>query len=279
MNTDNIVPHGDINMLTPPPLSRFVMFASLLPGLLLTIPLGAALGFCGGLFGIGGGIVAIPVLILGFGFDQATAQGTALVMMVPNLLIAWWRYARHNPVNITLAGGVALVGSATTWATAHFANSLDQDMLRALFALFLLYVAWRMLGWKAGRTTQAVPRDRRLLPLVGLVGGSSMGLLGIGGGLVAAPLLTGWFGLTQREAQSYGLALVAPSSVFALATYAQNQRVDWSMGLALAVGGLATVAAGVALAHRWPEHTLRRAFGTMMAATSTWLLIMPWIMS
>lgn len=254
------------------------MFATLLPGLLLTIPLGAALGFCGGLFGIGGGIVAIPVLILAFGFDQATAQGTALVMMVPNLLIAWWRYARHNPVDIKLAAGIALVGSATTWGSAHFANSLDQGVLRALFAAFLLFVAWRMLGWKPGRHDQSPPRDPRLLPLVGLAGGSSMGLLGIGGGLVAAPLLTGWFRLPQRAAQSYGLALVAPSSVFALATYAQNQRVDWSMGLALAVGGLATVAGGVALAHRWPERRLRRAFGAMMAVTSLWLLAQPWVM-
>jgi len=254
------------------------MIASLFPVLLLTIPLGAVLGFCGGLFGIGGGIVAIPVLILGFGFDQATAQGTALVMMVPNLLIAWWRYARHNPVNIKLAAGVALVGSATTWGTAHFANSLDQGVLRSIFALFLLFVSWRMLSWKAGQNETAMPRDPRLLPLVGLAGGSSMGLLGIGGGLVAAPLLTGWFRLSQRAAQSYGLALVAPSSVFALATYAQNQRVDWSMGLALAVGGLVTVAAGVALAHRWPERTLRRSFGIMMTATALWLLVQPWVM-
>ena len=251
---------------------------SLLPALLLTLPLGAALGFCGGLFGIGGGIVAIPVLILGFGFDQATAQGTALVMMVPNLLIAWWRYARHNPVPVRLAAGVAAVGAATTWASAHFANALDQGMLRTLFALFLLLVAVRMLRWRPSAAAAPVPqRDPRLLPLVGLAGGSSMGLLGIGGGLVAAPLLTGWFGLSQRAAQAYGLALVAPSSVFALATYAQNQRVDWGMGLALAAGGLATVALGVALAHRWPERTLRRAFGAMMAATALWLLVSPWL--
>lgn len=254
------------------------MITSLFPALLLTIPLGAALGFCGGLFGIGGGIVAIPVLILGFGFDQATAQGTALVMMVPNLLIAWWRYARHNPVDIKLAAGIACVGSATTWGCAHFANSLDQEVLRSLFALFLLFVAWRMLGRTPDNNGDAPPRDKRLLPLVGLAGGSSMGLLGIGGGLVAAPLLTGWFRLSQRAAQSYGLALVAPSSVFALGTYAQNQRVDWGMGLALALGGLATVAAGVALAHRWPERTLRRAFGVMMAATALWLLLSPWVM-
>jgi len=249
------------------------MSFSLLCVLLISLPLGALLGFFGGLFGIGGGIIAIPVLALGFGLDQATAQGTALVMMVPNLLVGWWRYARHNPVSLPQAAAVAVVGSATTWGMAHFDQALDQGMLRTLFALFLLFVAGRMIVWRPVAEAAPVRRNQRLLPLVGLVGGSSMGLLGVGGGLVATPLLTGWFGLRQRVAQSFALALVAPSSVFALGTYAQNQRVDWTMGIALAVGGTVTVAAGVSLAHRWPERTLRRAFGWMMAATAAWLVI------
>ena len=65
--------------------------------LLLMLSLGAALGFFGGLFGIGGGIIVIPLLVLGFGMEQTVAQGTALVMMVPNLLIAWYRYNQREP--------------------------------------------------------------------------------------------------------------------------------------------------------------------------------------
>lgn len=248
------------------------MSAQMLNILLIALPLGAGLGFFGGLFGIGGGIIAIPVLVLGFGLDQATAQGTALVMMVPNLLLGWWRYARHNPVPLGRALQVAAVGAATTWGTAQFAHLLDQGLLRTLFALFLLFVAIRMIMANVPKVADK-GRDPRWLPMVGLAGGSSMGLLGVGGGLVVSPLLTGWFGLGQRVAQSFALAMVAPSSVFALGAYAHNQRVDWLLGLVLAVGGTLTVAAGVALAHRWPERVLRRAFGWMMAATSVWLVI------
>lgn len=53
--------------------------------------LAAALRLLGGLFGIGGGIIVIPLLVLGFGLDQAVAQGIALVIMVANLLIGWCR--------------------------------------------------------------------------------------------------------------------------------------------------------------------------------------------
>lgn len=43
----------------------------------MTLALGAGLSFFGGLFGIGGGIIAIPLLVLGFGMEQPLAQGTA----------------------------------------------------------------------------------------------------------------------------------------------------------------------------------------------------------
>lgn len=250
--------------------------------LLGLLALGAALGFSGGLFGIGGGIIAVPVLILAFGQDQATAQGTALVMMVPNLLIAWWRYARHNPVPAYEVIGVAICGTVTTWASAKLAGNLNQALLRSLFAVFLLFVAVQMMDRGAKAGSEAQPgANRRYLPLVGVAGGASMGLLGIGGGLVAAPFFTRLFRLDQRVSQALSLALVAPSSVIALGTYSGNGHVDWTTGICLAVGGVALVAPGVELAHRLPERKLRLWFGVMVGLTGLWLLagryVMAWL--
>lgn len=66
----------------------------------LNVLLGLALGTLGGLFGIGGGLIAIPVLGVLFGLDQQLAQGTALVMVVPNVLLAIWRYHQRNRIEI-----------------------------------------------------------------------------------------------------------------------------------------------------------------------------------
>ncbi|NAT38117.1 hypothetical protein CU661_12290, partial [Pseudomonas syringae pv. actinidifoliorum] len=60
--------------------------------------LGAAMGTLGGLFGIGGGLVAIPALGVLFGLDQQLAQGTALLMVLPNVLLALWRYNQRNRI-------------------------------------------------------------------------------------------------------------------------------------------------------------------------------------
>ena len=85
----------------------------------LNVLLGLALGTLGGLFGIGGGLIAIPVLGVLFGLDQQLAQGTALVMVVPNVLLAIWRYHQRNRIDwrhaAALAGAsfvFAIVGAA-----------------------------------------------------------------------------------------------------------------------------------------------------------------------
>lgn len=242
--------------------------------ILLTLALGAGLGFFGGLFGIGGGIIAIPLLVLGFGMEQPLAQGTALVLMVPNLLVGWWRYSQRHPLawrNVLLIGCSAAL---TTWLVAHLATRLDPQILRWLFSAFIGLLALRLLIRRRPHHDEGErPLRTRFLPLVGVMGGSSMGLLGIGGGLVATPMLSGWLGQRQTVAQSLSLALVAPSSVVALATYAGAHRVDWSMGLPMAIGGLFTVSAGVALAHRLSEKRMRAAFAWMLLGTALWLVI------
>ena len=256
------------------------MLSIVSPELLEMLALGATLGFVGGLFGIGGGIIVIPLLVLGFGLDQAVAQGTALVMMVPNLLIGWWRYNQRHPVALKTALQIGVLACTTTWLVAHLATRLPSDLMRMVFALFLLLVSLRMLRptTASSAATTTKPRDLRFMPLVGVLGGSSMGLLGVGGGLVATPVLTGWFGQRQTVAQSLSLALVAPSSIIALMTYSGAHRVDWALGLPLAAGGLFTVSAGVALAHRLPERRMRIAFAYMVLCTAVWMLVKPLVL-
>lgn len=254
--------HGNVMHL----LSAGHLFFSLL--------LGTGLGFLGGLFGIGGGIIAIPILVLGFGMEQPLAQGTALVLMVPNLLIGWWRYNQRHPLPWRAMAAIGLSASLTTWVVARFATSMDQLVLRLAFCVFLALLASKLLfGAKAPSVGKGKPLSILALPLVGMTGGSSMGLLGIGGGLVASPLLSGWLGQRQTVAQALSLALVAPSSIVALATYATAGQVDWSVGLPLAAGGLFSVSAGVTLAHRLPERRMRAAFAWMLLATAVWLAL------
>ena len=107
----------------------------------LNVLLGLALGTLGGLFGIGGGLIAIPVLGVLFGLDQQLAQGTALVMVVPNVLLAIWRYHQRNRIDWRHAA--ALAGASFVFAIvgAAVAVSLDAGRMRLAFVGFLLALA------------------------------------------------------------------------------------------------------------------------------------------
>jgi uncharacterized protein len=109
------------------------------------LAIGVAAGFLAGLLGVGGGILLVPAMVLLLGFDQHVAQGTSLVVIVPAALIGTWTHYRRGTIRprdamLVAAGGVvgAVIGSLS-------ALSIDDEILRRLFALVLLATAIRML--------------------------------------------------------------------------------------------------------------------------------------
>lgn len=229
--------------------------------------LGLALGGLGGLFGIGGGLLAIPALGVLFALDQSLAQGTALVMVVPNVLLSLRRYHQQHRIDAKLAAVLGGCSLASAWLGSRLAITLDATAMRHGFILFLLaiaaYYAWRSRRDAAPATTTR-PTGHGAMALLGGGAGWLGGLFGVGGGVLATPILTSVFGLRQTVAQGLALTLAAPGTVVALLTYAGHGAVDWQLGLPLAAGGLLSVGWGVRLAHRLPERVLRQAFGGLL---------------
>ncbi|HTZ36071.1 MAG TPA: sulfite exporter TauE/SafE family protein [Stellaceae bacterium] len=252
-----------------PPLTIAILFV-----------LGMVLGGFGGLFGIGGGLIAIPVLGLAFGMDQQLAQGTSLVMIVPNVALGFWRYRQRVGVDLRVAATLAICAVVASYLSARFATQLDAGKLRAAFAGFIValavYYAIRVLRGLRPRTerpkTERKPLEWGWTSIVGIVGGLLSGMFGVGGAVIAPPALTTFFGFTQAEAQGLALALIGPGTVIALATYARAGEVDWGMGLPLAAGGMIGIYAGVAAAHKLPEAKLRLLFCGLLVATAAMLI-------
>jgi len=241
--------------------------------IILTIALGLALGAAGGFFGIGGGLIAIPVLGLCYGMNEQAAQGTALVMMAPNVLMGLWKYNRRNRLDGRVAGTLAASAVACGSLSATFATRIASHELRITFATFItviaLYLVWR-LRW---RTSTRTPLAWGWASLVGATGGFLSGLFGVGGATIAPPALTSFFGMTQTSAQGLSLALITPTTIIALMIYAHAGAVDWAMGLPLAVGGVSGVPVGVAAAHNIPERLLRMLFCFLLSGTAVMLLL------
>ena len=240
--------------------------------------LGVLFGYLGGLFGIGGGLVAIPVLGVFFGYSEQVAQGTALVMIVPNVLLGLWHYVRKVGLDTRLAVTLAVTAVPFTFAGAHFATVLPSAPLRIAFAIFIAAIAAQM-AWRTFAPTGVHVPHRYPWPLAGLVGaigGTLSGFFSVGGAVFAVPAMSSLFGLSQVAAQGMGLALVAPGTIVSILTYAAARDVAWIPGLALALGGAISVPHGVNLAKRLPERVLRGLFAVLMLASAAGLVLRSW---
>ncbi len=107
----------------------------------------------------------------------------------------------------------------------------------------------------------------------GAIGGFTSGLTGIGGGTVMVPLLTGFLRVPQHRAHATSLMIVIFAAAAALTLYTSRGDVDWSMAIAVAVGGIIGGQIGTRAMHRMPEHKLRASFALFLLAVGIRLLI------
>ena len=113
--------------------------------IVLALVLGFGAGALSGLFGVGGGILFVPTLALVVGLTQLDAQATSLAAMIPVVVFGAWQ--QHRAGNVRWKAGIA-VGAASLVGVvggAALATSLDDDLLRNMFAVFLLLVAAQLL--------------------------------------------------------------------------------------------------------------------------------------
>ena len=113
--------------------------------LIYGILIGTLAGIFAGLFGIGGGTVIIPLLVLIFGMTQHMAQGTSLVaLLLPVGLLATLQYYKNGNADIKLGLIIGIGLFIGGYIGAYAANRIKDPSLRKLFALFLVFVAIKM---------------------------------------------------------------------------------------------------------------------------------------
>lgn len=117
--------------------------------LLLYVFVGLISGILSGAFGIGGGTIMVPALVLLFGLTQHQAQGTALaVMLAPVFLLAVWRYYIAGNVNVLMAVFIACGFVVGALLGAHFIQGVPEAHLKRAFGIFLIVMGMRMAFFK-----------------------------------------------------------------------------------------------------------------------------------
>ncbi|MNV27583.1 Sulfite exporter TauE/SafE [compost metagenome] len=263
---------------------------------------GSLIGFMGGALGIGGGLIAIPALVLLMGMSQQLAQGTALIMVLPAITVAVRKYNQQARIDRRVAAAGAAGAVVFTWVGARLALGIDSSVLRQSFAVFLFFVAlfyvwqtWRAVRVAARRQRPEQSSEQRSEPrseqrseppstkhapsrpvpiltprrasVLGMLCGTLGGFFGVGGAVLAVPIITTVFRMSQTTAQALALCMVIPGSTIALITYAWAGQANWMVGLPMAIGSLLFVPVGVRLAYKLPERKLRVCFALLLFAT------------
>ena len=116
---------------------------------LVAILLGVAAGVLAGMFGVGGGILFVPTLVL-LGLGQLEAEATSLLAILPTAAAGVWRQRRYGNVRWRAALTIGVASVLGVGAGVAVASAIPEETLQTLFALLLVAVAGQ-LAWRARR--------------------------------------------------------------------------------------------------------------------------------
>ena len=116
--------------------------------ILTYLVLGVVAGVFGGFFGVGGGIIVVPALVIGFAFTQPMAQGTMIAALLPpTFIFAAWKYYQHGNVNVPAAIWLAIGMTAGALVGAVGVQTVAGPMLKKLFGIFVVIVGMKLIFW------------------------------------------------------------------------------------------------------------------------------------
>jgi uncharacterized membrane protein YfcA len=236
---------------------------------------GVGAGIAGGLFGVGGGLVLVPVLTGTFAYTQHQAHATSLAAIGATAIASVVVYGLNHDIAWATAAMVALTSILTARYGARLARATSPGGLARVFAVFLLLVAARLL-WKAPEIGGGVALGgaaRLALDLgLGAAVGVLAGYMGVGGGILAVPVFTLVLGMTQQMAQGTSLAVIMATAPAGALEHHRHGNVIWRhvplLAIGAAVGGPLGSATAQALPHAW----LVRGFAVflLLNAVMTW---------
>ena len=232
-------------------------------------------GLLSGIFGVGGGIVMVPLPIGLVHMDQRLAATTSLAAIVPTSIAGSLSYLAAGHIDL-VAGGIIAAGAVIGAVIgSRLLRRIPLVWLRWLFIVLLLVVAARMVMVEPER---GAPLDLSWLVVLGylalgLVMGIASGLFGIGGGVIAVPALVAVFGVSDLIAKGTSLLVLVPTSIVGTVANLRARAVDLRAGLVVGVAATVAAVPGVALAVLIPPRLSSILFALLLLIAAAQLIV------
>ncbi|MBN3554308.1 sulfite exporter TauE/SafE family protein [Fictibacillus nanhaiensis] len=236
------------------------------------ILLGLCIGIFSGIFGIGGGFILTPVLIL-FGIPPLSAIGTSLMYSIGTSVSGVAAHLRFKNILWKPAAVLGIVGIGAT-QVAHplvvWSEKMGYDdtiipifyiVLLAYFALSLLYKQSKRK--KTAQSTTEIQFSWPKAVFIGFTGGFISTTLGVGGGFVMVPMLISLMKFPSRKAVGTSLVSVFFIVSAGFLTYASSVQIDYKLGLLLILGALVGTQLGAKLTTIYSSEQIQKYLGAL----------------
>lgn len=270
--------------------------------IIISVICGFGVGILSGLLGIGGGMVVIPLLRLGFGLDGLIAAGTSLFSIFFTSVSGSIGRMRSKTVNLKVGalvgiGGVVFspIGSWLSEMAGGTAAMLAAAIVIGYTAIVMIRKGAKLPGkngtpsliengitpagpggepaFTSVHSLEMTARTIGLLLATGAISGLASGFIGVGGGFIIVPLLMTFFNLSMKDASGTSLVALSLLAIPGFISHGFFGHVDWIKGIAIAAGSIPGAQFGASLVKRVPEKTLRILFGILLLAIAVSLVV------
>lgn len=239
-------------------------------GLWRLVVIGCAAGLLGGFFGVGGGIILVPLLVAA-GVDRHRAHATSLASFMIIATAGAISFGISGAVDLPAAIAVGTGGIVGGMVGATLMHRMSTKNLAILFGVVLAVAGLRMLFG-----ADPLPGTAEFAPIaqlafavgIGLVSGLFAGLAGIGGGVVIVPAAVLLLGLDQHVAQGTSLAAIVLTAISGSVINLRNDRVRLRDAFIIGLGGVIGSVVGSRIALGLEGQTLAFAFGLLVIFVS-----------
>lgn len=239
------------------------------------VPIGLASGLLSGAFGVGGGLITVPLIRHVLGVTAHVAVGNSLAVILPTAVIGTLNYLKQGKLVPLLAfscGGPAVVGTVLASAASVYVHG---QCLMLVLAGFMILVGLdfvtgfsnklKAASGNCSKTKFELNRRNSLIAaILGLLTGLLSGMLGLGGGFIMVPAFCYFLSLPLKVAFGTSLIVIALVALPGTVVHALNGHVQLSIVLPMLVGSLPGAWLGSYFSLRTKDKLLRLIFGSLL---------------
>ena len=248
------------------------------PSWLSLAGVGLAGGLFAGVFGVGGGLIMVPLLLWWAKLDQKRAHATSLLAITPVAIIGGVSYAIGGVFAWLPAIFVALGGIVGAQIGAWLLRKIAVGILRWGFIAFIIASGVMLLIQLPDRSAvlEITLTTGSILLGLGVAMGISAGLFGIGGGVIVIPVLMLFFGQSDLVAKSISLLAMAPGAISGSISHLRHKSTTLRDGAWVAAGSLLTTPLGAVIAFLLSPRLAALLFALLMFVIAANLIVRAW---